>query len=256
MMFWIAILAGALFVWLAVRVGFYETWVLLFNVVISIYVSVFLSPILVELAPPPSGAASYHVALCLTVLAGGCFAILQGLSYVFLTGQYHIPFPRVFDIVLSGVLGFAAGFLIVSFIAVVLTTTPLAEHKIVGRLWVGQAAPAGEGTPNANHRVWESESRRHHPVLRPDSLLRRLSRRRQHDRGHPAAAPGDEKGQSEPYRASQPIRMNRRSLSRPGTPQPSPAVAWTSTSRTDVICHCERQRGNLPPTVAVLAKCR
>lgn len=132
MMFWIAILGGALFVWLAVRVGFYETWVLLFNVAISMYVSVFLAPLLVELAPPPGGAASYHVALCLAVLAGGCFALLQGLSFVFLTGQYHIPFPRVFDVVLSGVLGFAAGFLTLSFIALVLTMTPLAENKIAG----------------------------------------------------------------------------------------------------------------------------
>ena len=136
---------GALFVWLAVRVGFYETWVLFFNVVISIYVSVFLSPILVELVPPPGGAASYHIALCLTVLAGGCFALLQGLSFVFLTGQYHIPFPRVFDVLFSGVLGFAAGFLIVSFVALVLTTTPLAEHKIVGVLGLGKQPQQAKG---------------------------------------------------------------------------------------------------------------
>jgi hypothetical protein len=145
MMFWIAILGGALFVWLAVRVGFYETWVLLFNVVISIYVSVFLSPLLVEFAPAPGGAASYHVALCMAVLAGGCFALLQGLSFVLLTGQYHIPFPRVFDILLSGVLGFAAGFLIVSFVAVVLTTTPLAEHKIVGVFGLGTQPRQAKG---------------------------------------------------------------------------------------------------------------
>lgn len=145
MMFWIAILAGALFVWLAVRVGFYEMWVLFFNIVISLYVSVFLAPILVEVTPAPGGAASYHVALCMTVLAGGCFALLQGLSFVFLTGQYHIPFPRVFDILLSGVLGFAAGFLIISFVAVVLTTTPLAEHKIVGVFALGKQPQQAKG---------------------------------------------------------------------------------------------------------------
>ncbi|MCX5645764.1 MAG: CvpA family protein [Phycisphaerae bacterium] len=138
MMFWIAILVGALFVWLAVRVGFYETWVLFFNIVVSIYVSVFLSPILAELARAPGGAASYHVALCLTVLAGGCFALLQGLSFVFLTGQYHIPFPRVFDVLLSGVLGFAAGFLTLSFVALVLTVTPLAENRIAGVFGLAQ----------------------------------------------------------------------------------------------------------------------
>jgi hypothetical protein len=138
MMFWIAILAGALFVWLAVRMGFYETWVLFFNILVSIYVSVFLTPILVELVPAPGGAAAYHVALCMIVLAGACFALLQGLSFVFLTGQYHIPFPRVFDILLSGILGFATGFLLLSFVALVLTTTPLAENKIVGVFGLGK----------------------------------------------------------------------------------------------------------------------
>ena len=145
MMFWIAILAGALFVWLAVRAGFYETWVLFFNIVVSIYVSVFLTPILAELVPAPGGAAAYHIALCMIVLAGGCFAILQGLSFVFLTGQYHIPFPRVFDILLSGILGFAAGFLMLSFVALVLTTTPLAENKIVSVLGLGKQSQQAKG---------------------------------------------------------------------------------------------------------------
>jgi hypothetical protein len=143
MMFWIAILAGALFVWLAVCLGFYETWVLFFNILVSIYVAVFLAPILAEFAPAPGGAPSYHTALCLIVLAGGCFALLQGLSFVFLTGQFHIPFPRVFDVVFSGILGFVTGFLVLSFVAVVVTTTPLARHKIVGVLGLGrQSQPA------------------------------------------------------------------------------------------------------------------
>ncbi|MCL5279996.1 MAG: CvpA family protein [Planctomycetes bacterium] len=138
MMFWIAILGGVLFVWLAVRLGFYETWTLLFNIVVSIYVSVFLTPILAEFAPASGGASSYHTALCLIVLAGGCFALLQGLSFVFLTGQFHIPFPRIFDVVFSGVLGFVAGFLVLSFAALALTTTPWAGHKIVGVLGLSQ----------------------------------------------------------------------------------------------------------------------
>ena len=138
MVFWIAILAGALFVWLAVRMGFYETWVLLFNVVVSIYVSVFLTPILAEFAPAAGGASSYHTALCMIVLAGGCFALLQGTSFVLLTGQFHLPFPRIFDVLFSGMLGFVTGFLVLSFLALILTTTPLASHKIVGVLGLGQ----------------------------------------------------------------------------------------------------------------------
>jgi hypothetical protein len=138
MVFWIAILVGVLFVWLAIRMGFYETWVLFFNAVISIYLSVFLTPILIEWVPAPGAAPSYHVALCMILLAGGSFAVLHGLSFIFLTSQYHIPFPRVFDSLLSGMLGFATGFLVFSFLGLVLTTTPLAENKIVGTLGLGR----------------------------------------------------------------------------------------------------------------------
>ncbi len=185
MIFWIAILAGVLFVWLAIRMGFYETWALFFNTVVSIYVSVFLAPMLIEFVPAPSGAASYHVALCLIVLAGGVFALLQGLSYVFLTGQFHIPFPRVFDIVLSGVLGFATGFLLLSFLALVLTTTPLAENKIVGIFGLTKQPQRGP-----TNLVWEPQPRLPHPMLRRDPLVCRLQRRRQHDASRRAEAPG------------------------------------------------------------------
>ncbi len=137
MVFWIAILAGVLFVWLAVRMGFYETWVLLFNIIVSMYLAIFAAPIIAELAPTPGGAASYGMALSMALLGGGCFALLQGLSYVFLTGQYSVPFPRVFDIVFSGLLGFLAGFLVLSFVALVLATTPLAENEIANGVGLG-----------------------------------------------------------------------------------------------------------------------
>jgi hypothetical protein len=131
MVFWIAILGATLFIWLALRMGFYEMWVLFFNVLISIYVSIYLTPLVSKLAPAPAGAAAYMTALSMVVLAGACFAILHGLSFVFLTGQFSVTFPRLFDILLSGALGFAAGFLILSFVALVVTTTPLAQQEMV-----------------------------------------------------------------------------------------------------------------------------
>lgn len=133
MVFWIAVLTGALFVWLAVRRGFYETWALLFNILVSIYLSVFLAPAMARFVPMPGGAA-WCTAISMLVLAGGAFALLHGVSWVFLTGQFSVRFPRLFDIVFSGVLGFAAGFLILSFAALALSTTPLARHKIVTTL--------------------------------------------------------------------------------------------------------------------------
>jgi hypothetical protein len=140
MVFWIAILVGVLFVWLAVRMGFYETWVLLFNIIVSMYLAIFLAPTIADLAPTPGGASPYGMALSMVVLGGGCFALLQGLSYVFLTGQFSVQFPRLFDILLSGILGFVAGFLALSFVALVLATTPLAENEMVADVGMGQKA--------------------------------------------------------------------------------------------------------------------
>jgi hypothetical protein len=140
MVFWIAIVSGVLFAWLAVRLRFYATWVLLFNILVSMYVAIFLAPMVAEFAPVAGGAASYGLTLSVVALAGGCFAILHGLSYVFLTGQFNIPFPRMFDILLSGLLGFVAGFLVLSFVALAFTTTPLAQQKMVSSIGFDEQA--------------------------------------------------------------------------------------------------------------------
>jgi len=131
MVFYIAILGGAFFVWLAVRLGFYETWCLLFNIIVSIYLAVFLAPTVAACAPATGAASAYCIALSMIVLAGGCFAILYGFSYVFLTSQYCVPFPKVLDVLLAGAMGFLGGFLVLSFVALVITVTPLARHGVV-----------------------------------------------------------------------------------------------------------------------------
>ena len=137
MVFWIAILAGVLFAWLAVRMGFYETWVLLFNIVVSIYIAIFLAPVVADFVPMP-GRASWCMSLSMLVLAGGSFALLHGLSWVFLTGQFRGRFPSLFDVLFSGLLGFVAGFLILSFATLALSTTPLVQHRILRTLGLGR----------------------------------------------------------------------------------------------------------------------
>ena len=132
MVFWASILAGGFFVWLAIRLGFYETWAMLFNIVISIYVAVFLTPAIVKVAPA-AGDTSYGNALTLAVTATGVFLILYGISYVFLTGQFNVSFPKVFDLVFTGLLGFLAGSLIFSFAALVITVTPLSRNSLLSK---------------------------------------------------------------------------------------------------------------------------
>ncbi len=133
MVFWAGILAGGFFIWFAVKIGFYETWALLFNIVISIYLAIFLTPIILDIIPT-AGETQYCSALALIVTAAGTFLILFGLTYIFFTGQYKVPFPKIFDILFSGVLGFLAGFLVLSFIAFVITVTPISQNRFVKQI--------------------------------------------------------------------------------------------------------------------------
>jgi hypothetical protein len=129
MVFWIAILAGALFTWFAVKLGFYDTLAILFNIVIAIYTAVFLTPVIVNFIPAaadiPGGKA-----LTLTALAVGIFFILFGISYTFITGQFNISFPKICDVLFAPLLGFLTGFLVLSFAAFVISVTPISQNKL------------------------------------------------------------------------------------------------------------------------------
>ena len=133
MIFWAGILAGGFFIWFAIRIGFYETWTLLFNVVISIYLAIFLTPVMIDNIPA-AGELPCCEAFMLLALSVGTFLILYGISYVFLTGQYKVSFPKSFDILFAGALGFLTGFLVLSFAALIITISPIARNRIISGL--------------------------------------------------------------------------------------------------------------------------
>jgi len=128
--FWIGILFGALFVYIAVKVGFYETWVLLFNLVISIYLAVFLRPVIEHFIPLAS-ETMYGDALIMLAVAIGVFVLLYGISYVFFSSQFNVPVPRIFDVVGSGFLGFWAGLLIWSFVTILISVMPISQNSFL-----------------------------------------------------------------------------------------------------------------------------
>jgi uncharacterized membrane protein required for colicin V production len=130
MVFWLGILTGGLFIWFAIKIGFYEMWAMLFNIVISIYVAIFLTPVILDIIPE-AGDMPCSNAFALAVLAVGTFFILYGITYVFLTGQFKVSFPKLFDILFTDILGFLAGFLVLSFAALVITITPISQNRFV-----------------------------------------------------------------------------------------------------------------------------
>ncbi len=128
--FWIGILFGALFVYIGVKIGFYETWVLLFNLVISIYLAVFLRPVIEHFIPPATDT-SYGDSLIMLAVAIGVFVLLYGISYVFFSSQFNVPVPRILDVVGSGFLGFWAGLLIWSFVIVIISVMPISGNSLL-----------------------------------------------------------------------------------------------------------------------------
>ncbi len=122
------ILVGGLCIWFAIRIGFYETWAMLFNIVISIYVAIFLAQPIVNFLPEETSKIPCCDALTLIVLAIGTFLILHGLTYILFTSQFNVTFPKIFDILFAGLLGFFGGFLLLSFAAIIIALTPFGEY--------------------------------------------------------------------------------------------------------------------------------
>ena len=133
MVFWIGILIGCLFAWLAVKMGFYETWVLLFNIVIAVFLAVFLGPVIANIVPVARESA-YNNALCMIIPAVGAFLLLHGISYTLFTGQYSVPFPKVIDTLVAGFFGFLTGFLVWTFLSLLICISPISQNTFVSDL--------------------------------------------------------------------------------------------------------------------------
>jgi len=129
MVFWLGILVGAVCAWFAVRIGFYGMWAMLFNIVISVYLAIYLQPVIVKV--PGLGDTSYTNALAMIGTAIAVFLILHGVSYTFLTGQLVPSFPKVFNTLGTGFLGFLAGFLVWSFACLLVYVTPISQSAFI-----------------------------------------------------------------------------------------------------------------------------
>jgi glucan phosphoethanolaminetransferase (alkaline phosphatase superfamily) len=131
--FWITILGGAIFAWFAIKIGFYEIWALLFNILISVYLAIYLTPIVTDILPATLDT-NYGTTLTIIALAAAVFLILYGITYVLFTGQFEVPFPKIFDILFAGFLGFLTGFLVLSFIVLLICITPISQNKLLNEM--------------------------------------------------------------------------------------------------------------------------
>jgi len=62
------------------------------------------------------------------------FLILHAISYVFFTGQFNVSCPKIFDILGASFLGCLAGYLVWSFVILLICITPISQQPIVKKM--------------------------------------------------------------------------------------------------------------------------
>jgi len=127
MIFWLGILISLVIAALAAKKGLYESWTILFNVIISVYLSITLTPVLIELLSLGNSRTISAIVLLASSLA--CFGILYGLAYIIFLSQFEVKFPKIMDSVGGGLFGFLAALLAWAFVVFVISTSPMGQNK-------------------------------------------------------------------------------------------------------------------------------
>ena len=103
---------------------------MLFNILISVYLAIFLGPAIVDMFPAAGGSA-FSNALAMASTGVGAFLILHCISYTFITGQFTVSLPRILDSLGAALLGFLAGFLVWSFASLLICTSPISQNAFI-----------------------------------------------------------------------------------------------------------------------------
>jgi hypothetical protein len=132
-----AIAMGVLFAVCGYRWGFYTIWAMLFNLLISIYLGVMLSPTVAGFMPTlfPAGTRQtegnfwYVYAVIVAGVALVSFMILQITSMTYFTGTFNISLPKLLENLGALVAGFLAGYVLWGFICFLVLIMPVSKDQ-------------------------------------------------------------------------------------------------------------------------------
>lgn len=113
--FWLAMIVAGVCAWNAVQIGFYNTWTMFFHLLLAVYMAIFIAPVMVS-DVTAAVATSWDFAFTMMCIAIATLLIGYGIRFICLSGQFHVEFPKAFDTFVAGLVGFLAGFLVLSFI--------------------------------------------------------------------------------------------------------------------------------------------
>ena len=130
-----AIAMGVVFAVCGYRWGFYTIWAMLFNLLISIYLSVMLSPTVMGFMPtlfPASARQSdgnfwYVYAAIVAGVALVSFLILQITAMTYFTGTFNISLPKLMENLGAIFIGFVAGYVLWGFICFLVLIMPISK---------------------------------------------------------------------------------------------------------------------------------
>jgi len=132
----IGIVIGLSFAYYGFKRGFFEMWGNFFNLLIAVYLALFLKPVITEHI---SGAGDTWIGIFLTVFLTGLvvFFILYGISYIAF-GQFEIELPKFIDISIGALTGFLGGLLIWSCLIFLFSITPLSHNKFAQNIGLAE----------------------------------------------------------------------------------------------------------------------
>lgn len=133
MAIYLVIIIGVVVGFMGRRAGFVSMWTMLFNVLISIYISIMLSPTIIGLLPSLN-TSDYYRAMCLLGIAIFVFAVAHNILSMYLPEVFSVAVPKLFDGWIAGIAGFFVGFFVSSFIIFIFAVTPLSRTSVIKKI--------------------------------------------------------------------------------------------------------------------------
>ncbi|HOT73402.1 MAG TPA: hypothetical protein PLX18_08570 [Anaerohalosphaeraceae bacterium] len=127
-----ALFIGILFAWLGVKKGVYVMATAAFNFLISIYIGVLATPVLLKDNPVLENS-SYYAAFCMLFLIAASFTVLHGVCFYLFLRQADCVFPIVFEKAGGGFFGFLIGYFLTAVLLLAVCMMPFCRHHLFQR---------------------------------------------------------------------------------------------------------------------------
>ena len=130
------------------RRGFYAMWATFFNVAVSVYIAIMLTPTLSSyfgflgkgFGDVNGGMFWYIYAGCVAGIAFLCFLIMEVMAMTYFTGAFDVTLPKLFQSIGAAGLGFLCGYIAWGFICFVVLIMPISKERIFTKAFTSDTA--------------------------------------------------------------------------------------------------------------------